>query len=1131
MNPCGKSTTRAALGDWLFGIPARTTRAFLHPMSDLRLGGILANDQEALAFQRTEGNKQTVRAADGSALADHVLHSWLGDMQRIPFEQMFSLDHGTLVAGSEGLLSASDDLGQMLFQSASGIEQLGRVLSQLEGEADGLWASRKSSTRVYYQAQEDFEQATATLKQAVTRAKAWRDQQTALSELNVQLQAGRAQLSQSKNKNAQWERVRRTAPLFVQFAHAAERLQALGSVPRLPENSAEIFAQAEQALALLDSGRTHLLASQRSLQDQLKVLQPNELLLARTDDIKELAERRLQYRRHRPDLVTRQSELQGHWDIVQAKLHALGWREATPAQVRQRLPESEKRAQLRALLSQHAVLHEQNINAQDQAHAKALEVSRAEEELEFLQPAQDQTVLESALEQVIGLGDYEQRFAEFEQQIQNTESKLNQTVAAMGPWQMAPDQLATMLIPDQAALQLMLGHQNNDAVERQTLGRQHQAKLEEVANKELEWKQVLQGSQAVSYDDVQRARHARDSHWLLVKTQKSDWQMLVPGHEALVQQADSLADKRHDNTELESKRQAQLDLLERLRLDIDQLQQRSGLIEQDMQVRDSEWLALCRSSGMPELPLLGATQWIKQRDEVLVLSRQLNNLRAQFELLESQVDQAKQRLMGMLWPDMPPTDPKWALQVRDCIREARRLLDQAAQIRGQRESLQKQLRQARQSLEGLEQTRTACDQAWQQWQATWADTLPIHGFSPGTVPEAVATALELMQAVEQGLDKIQAIQVERIDTMRLDLDGLEQATATLCAQIADDLLTLSTDEQIQELQQRLHKDQQLVDEAARLHRELSAVGGKLDVGDQQREATNISLNSLYAHVTDELDEKGLSEAERRGILSAAIARAASAQTLTNEIDQLQRQVTQEGDGLALEQLQQELADQDLNLLPSLKAELEALETSLLADIERLSAEAQTARDALKAFDGSAKAAEAEADRQEALARMGEAAREYVQVRTAAKLLKWSIDRYRDTHQGPMLTRASETFKQLTRGSFERLVVDSDGLQPKLLGVREDNRQVPVDGMSEGSRDQLYLSLRLAALDLHVQQARAMPFVADDLFINFDDERTRAGLLALGELSRNTQVILMTHHEHLVPLAQDALGKGLNIIRV
>ncbi len=59
----------------------------------------------------------------------------------------------------------------------------------------------------------------------------------------------------------------------------------------------------------------------------------------------------------------------------------------------------------------------------------------------------------------------------------------------------------------------------------------------------------------------------------------------------------------------------------------------------------------------------------------------------------------------------------------------------------------------------------------------------------------------------------------------------------------------------------------------------------------------------------------------------------------------------------------------------------------------------------------------------------------------------------------------------------------------------------VIGMSEGSRDQLYLALRLAALELQVEQGFAMPLIADDLFINFDDRRTAAGLRVLGELSR------------------------------
>ena len=77
-------------------------------------------------------------------------------------------------------------------------------------------------------------------------------------------------------------------------------------------------------------------------------------------------------------------------------------------------------------------------------------------------------------------------------------------------------------------------------------------------------------------------------------------------------------------------------------------------------------------------------------------------------------------------------------------------------------------------------------------------------------------------------------------------------------------------------------------------------------------------------------------------------------------------------------------------------------------------------------------------------------------------------------------------------------------------------------MSEGTRDQLYLALRLAALQLQTAQGQALPFIADDLFINFDDGRTLAGLKVLGELSRHLQIIVLTHHEHP---AAGAAGAG------
>ena len=111
----------------------------------------------------------------------------------------------------------------------------------------------------------------------------------------------------------------------------------------------------------------------------------------------------------------------------------------------------------------------------------------------------------------------------------------------------------------------------------------------------------------------------------------------------------------------------------------------------------------------------------------------------------------------------------------------------------------------------------------------------------------------------------------------------------------------------------------------------------------------------------------------------------------------------------------------------------------------------------------------------------------------------------------------------------RLLVDAEEATPRLIGIRQDGEQVDVAGMSEGSRDQLYLALRLAALELQVEQGLNIPLIADDLFINFDDRRTAAGLKVLGELSRKMQVVFLTHHDHLVPLAREVLGADMNVV--
>src|SRR3546814_10343423 len=95
-------------------------------------------------------------------------------------------------------------------------------------------------------------------------------------------------------------------------------------------------------------------------------------------------------------------------------------------------------------------------------------------------------------------------------------------------------------------------------------------------------------------------------------------------------------------------------------------------------------------------------------------------------------------------------------------------------------------------------------------------------------------------------------------------------------------------------------------------------------------------------------------------------------------------------------------------------------------------------------------------------------------------------------------------------------------------LRDDGRiVVDVGAMSEGTTDQLFLALRLAAVEQSIAAGVRLPFLADDLFVNFDDERSEAGFRVLAELARSTQVLFFTHHPHLAAIARSVVGEDLH----
>ncbi len=188
--------------------------------------------------------------------------------------------------------------------------------------------------------------------------------------------------------------------------------------------------------------------------------------------------------------------------------------------------------------------------------------------------------------------------------------------------------------------------------------------------------------------------------------------------------------------------------------------------------------------------------------------------------------------------------------------------------------------------------------------------------------------------------------------------------------------------------------------------------------------------------------------------------------------------------------------------------------------ERTLTEAQGELRALGQREGAGSAAQ---EANDAAAEMVDHVERWLRLRAANIILNRAVERYREANQHPLVQRASEIFAAVAStgaNPITRLSVDyTDAEKPVLVGYRADGKMCPVSGMSDGTLDQLYLALRIAAIERHMESTEPLPFVADDLFITSDEDRTAAGIRTLAELGRHTQVLLFTHHRYVVDAAR------------
>lgn len=107
-----------------------------------------------------------------------------------------------------------------------------------------------------------------------------------------------------------------------------------------------------------------------------------------------------------------------------------------------------------------------------------------------------------------------------------------------------------------------------------------------------------------------------------------------------------------------------------------------------------------------------------------------------------------------------------------------------------------------------------------------------------------------------------------------------------------------------------------------------------------------------------------------------------------------------------------------------------------------------------------------------------------------------------SQSGERLSReASSILCSITEGRYRRLLID-EGLE---MAVLRDGRRVSVERLSRGTMEQIYFSLRMAALELLYEEE--VPIILDDAFVFYDEKRLKSVLKWLSEQPR--QVIIFS----------------------
>ena len=905
------------------------------------------------------------------------------------------------------------------------------------------------------------------------------------------------------------------------LAHLAA-LDGASRLPHdLPDRLREITLGEQQAAAR----RQVTLNEVERLHRKIRDLDPRTELLEQEETISALHQRLGAYRQAKEDRPGLVEQMLCHRTEAEGLL-----RRAVPevelAAIDTLKPLLARRQQIRKLANRYTALMAAQRHTERKAAGLEAEVEQCQGELQELPPAVATTTLATVVAAARKAGDLDETFRRLRNELRSLHVSSEAATARLGLWQGMPGELLALPLPGPETINRfadLCADQERQLREAGEAIRAGQHELDQVQS-EL---RAMETTGAIPTEaELRQCRGRREDGWQLIRrawlnredvTEESRAyganRDLSDAYEEAVLTTDEVSDRLRGEAErvhTYATRQAQA---EKLAEQVRREQETVTALVARSEALDAEWCAVWQGCAIIPLSPREMRDWLDRAGAVRRQAEEIVRGEAETGPLAERIVAHRERLTAEL-AAVARSHEIAGEELEPLLSYSETVLEELAERSRRRETLASEFK--RLSGEAVDaRTEVAAGQtSMTVWQEEWTAAIQAPGMIRDADPADLTELLEHLAAAFARRDSAAGFQ-ERLDAIDRHAADFDRDALSLVTSVAPELAGLPAEQAVARLQGLLTAVKNTASLLDSLRSDLTAATEELEAAHLANAQAEVSWEAL-------LTQCGTPDRIRLQELAQQVEEY---HRLRNDLEQVEGSLSVIAEGVSLDRLEELARETDPDTLPGRISTLERIITEETEPQVRAQAERKgAARTELDLMDGSARAAEL-AERAEAeLARIRRLADRYLRHRLAGQMLRREIEQYRREHQDPVLALASRYFSELTRGSLAGLRTDvDDSGRPVLVGVTAGGSVKGVETMSSGTRDQLYLALRLATIDWRLQSHPPLPFIADDLLVNFDDDRSRATLMTLATLAERNQVILFTHHREIVRQARE-LGR-------